>query len=179
MTTRCACISFHHTRFSDSGTQKVTTLSDGGILAVAGLHDVCLPCSDSSSNAEYPEQLTLLSFPSLSPIAESIHTEKEIYGVSFTSTSVRPHFTLPIHVLRHPTQLIIATTHDLLIYTLPDSNIRASTVSRTSNPKGSPKKRKKTKANGGKANVRPLVLEKRVDVAFASTGEGSMFRAIR
>ena len=33
-------------------------------------------------------QLSLLSFPSLTPISEAIHSEKEIYDVTFSATTV-------------------------------------------------------------------------------------------
>lgn len=36
-----------------------------------------------------PLQLTLLSFPSLEPIAETIHVEKDIYDASFSKNNVR------------------------------------------------------------------------------------------
>ncbi|KAF8076223.1 WD40 repeat-like protein [Lyophyllum atratum] len=96
--------------------QKVTVLSpDGTLLAVAGSHD-----------------LTLLSYPSLSPVAERIHTEKEIYDATFSDTT-----------------LVIATTHHLLVYALPTSAEVPQTPSPTkSKGKGKAKKTKSTKQSG-------------------------------
>ncbi|CAA7259537.1 unnamed protein product [Cyclocybe aegerita] len=123
--------------------QKVTVLSpDGSMLAVAGARD-----------------LTLLAYPSLVPLAEPIHTDKEIYDATFCKNS-----------------LILATTHNLFVYSLPDVS---STTS--SSPPPSPKKtrkRAKVAASTSTAKVQSLHLEKKVDLP-SSTGEGSTFRVAR
>ncbi|KAF9004776.1 hypothetical protein BDQ17DRAFT_1424609 [Cyathus striatus] len=68
--------------------QKVTVLSpDGTLLAVAGA-----------------ETLSLLSFPSLVPVAAPVNCDNEIYDAAFTNDT-----------------LIIATTVNLLVYALPDT----------------------------------------------------------
>ncbi|KAJ3517553.1 hypothetical protein NLJ89_g439 [Agrocybe chaxingu] len=123
--------------------QKVTALSpDGSMLAVAGAHD-----------------LALLAYPSLVPLAEPIHTDKEIYDATFCKNS-----------------LILATTHNLFVYTLPDVSSTTSTA-----PPPSPKrtrKRAKAAASASTAKVKSLDLEKKVDLP-SSTGEGSTFRVAR
>jgi len=107
--------------------QKVTALSqDGSILAVAGAHD-----------------LSLLSFPSLAPAAPPLKTEKEIYDVALT-----------------PSSLIIATTHQLLVYALPDSSASEKDGQSVPSPR------------------EPLVLRKTVEVP-AVVGAGGTFRSIR
>ncbi|KAF9557248.1 hypothetical protein CPC08DRAFT_640534 [Agrocybe pediades] len=122
--------------------QKVTTISpDGTLLAVAGSHD-----------------LSLLAFPSLQPIAETIHTDKEIYDVSFSSKSV-----------------VVTTTHKLLVYTLPTTTSSTSAV--TSSPKKS-KKKPKTTTNGQSEKLHTLELSNTVELPSV-TGEGSTFRAGR
>lgn len=67
--------------------QRVTVISpDGKLLAVAGERD-----------------LSLLAFPSLSPVAQSVQVPKgEIYDVTFS-----------------PTHLVLATNLNLLVYALP------------------------------------------------------------
>jgi len=123
--------------------QKVTVISpDGTMLAVSGSHD-----------------LTLLSLPSQKPLCEPIHTDKEIYDVSFSENS-----------------LVIATTHNLLVYGLPGS----ASTSATQVPPSPKKARKKSKssANGHSLSVQPLELQITVDVP-SSTGPGSTFRSAR
>ncbi|KAF8974375.1 WD40 repeat-like protein [Flammula alnicola] len=115
--------------------QKVTVLSqDGTILAVAGSHD-----------------LALLSYPSLTPIYETIHTEREIYDVTFSD------------------KLVIATTHNLLVYSLPTAT--------TPSPKKG-KKKSKASSTTHSEKLQSLELEKTVELP-SSTGEGSTFRVAR
>ncbi|KAJ2924968.1 hypothetical protein H1R20_g12143, partial [Candolleomyces eurysporus] len=119
--------------------QKVTVLSpDGALLAVAGPHD-----------------LVVLSYPSLNPIAEPIHTEKEIYDAAFSEDS-----------------LIILTTHSLLVYSLPKDD--ASPPS-----KGKQKGKSKTKSSGEKISTAALLLLNTVNVPSDTFGEGSTFRQIK
>ncbi|PPQ65220.1 hypothetical protein CVT26_000197 [Gymnopilus dilepis] len=122
--------------------QKVTVLSpDGSLLAVAGSHD-----------------LTLLSFPSLQPVSEPIHTEKEIYDASFSS--------------KH---LVITTTHNLLVYALPKPpSPPPSEVSL--GKKG--KKKSKTSSNGEAEKITALELQQTVDLP-SSISEGGTFRSGR
>ncbi|KAH6915234.1 quinon protein alcohol dehydrogenase-like superfamily [Coprinopsis sp. MPI-PUGE-AT-0042] len=112
--------------------QKVTVLSpDGSLLAVAGAHD-----------------LSLLSFPSLEPVASPVHTEKEIYDVAFGASS-----------------LVIATTHNLLVYELPTGL-------------QSPVTEKGKAAVPNTENSVDLVVAKTIDVPSV-IGEGCTFRSIR
>lgn len=73
----------------DDDYQKVTVISpDGSMVAVAGKQD-----------------MHLLEFPSLEPLASPIHLEKgEIYDAAFSST-----------------HLVLVTTVNLLVYALPTS----------------------------------------------------------
>lgn len=118
--------------------QKVTVLSpDGTLLAVAG-----------------PHHLSLLSYPSLNPVAEPIQTEKEIYDAAFS-----------------PDSLIIATTHNLLVYSLPKTSSAPA--------KGKQKGKAKSKTDNEKSGSSALALVKTVDVPASSIGEGSTFRQIK
>ncbi|KJA30095.1 hypothetical protein HYPSUDRAFT_60938 [Hypholoma sublateritium FD-334 SS-4] len=124
--------------------QKVTVLSpDGTLVAIAGSHDV-----------------SLLSYPSLIPVSESIHTEKEIYDVTFS-----PH------------QMVVATTHNLLVYTLPGAATASPNAATDSSVK-KPKKKVKVSHNGSTEKLSALLLECTVELP-PSTGEGSTFRAVR
>ncbi|KAF5322709.1 hypothetical protein D9619_000869 [Psilocybe cf. subviscida] len=118
--------------------QKVTVLSpDGALLVAAGSHD-----------------LNLLSYPSLQPVAEPIHTEKEIYDATFSDNT-----------------LVVATTHQLLVYSLPEASEAEP------NSTSSSKKNKKTtqKVNGTRQS---LNLVQTLNLP-STTGEGSTFRAAR
>ncbi|KAF9535113.1 WD40-repeat-containing domain protein [Crepidotus variabilis] len=105
--------------------------------------------------------LHLLSFPSLESIAEPIHTEREIYDVAFINDAV-----------------ILATTHNLFVYTLPDSVSSTTTATDTPSSPRPPKKKSKLNPNGGTQKLPTLELKTRVDLPD-STAEGSSFRAIR
>ena len=74
--------------------------------------------------------------------------------------------------LDHLLQLVVTTTHNLLVYALPPAPLSA-----TESPK---KKKKKSKANTGglSEKVSSLILKKSVPLP-SSTGEGSTFRAAR
>ncbi|PAV20951.1 WD40 domain containing protein [Pyrrhoderma noxium] len=66
--------------------QKVTAFSPGRtLLAAAGTRD-----------------LSILSYPSLTPVAQPLHTEHDIYDVAFSNTSI-----------------LVATTGKLLVYKYP------------------------------------------------------------
>ena len=72
----------------------------------------------------------------------------------------------------HLLQVVIATTHNLLVYELPTTPLAT---------KGSPKKRKKktrASADGSSEKVPSLTLQESVPLP-SSTGEGSTFRAAR
>lgn len=77
--------------------QRVTTLSlDGTLLAVAGTHDI-----------------SLLSFPSLEPLAASLNIkDAEIYDAAFS-----------------PDTLVVATSANLLVYALPDASAQKPSTS--------------------------------------------------
>ncbi len=49
-----------------------------------------VPSPRISSHLVLSAQVSLLSYPSLIPISESIHTEKEIYDVTFSPHQVCP-----------------------------------------------------------------------------------------
>ncbi|KAG1820347.1 WD40-repeat-containing domain protein [Suillus subaureus] len=95
--------------------QRVTVISpDGKFLAVAGERD-----------------LSLLAFPSLSPIAQSVQVPKgEIYDVTFSST-----------------HLVLATSLNLLVYALPKP------PSENSGEKSPKKKRGKQKGKGKEKEI--------------------------
>lgn len=120
--------------------QKVTVLSpDGSMLAVASSHD-----------------FSLLSFPSLTPVAEPIHLDKEIYDATFSATT-----------------LVIATTINLLVYALP----MGSSIP-------SQKGKGKSKAKKGKSATRQtslhLELMKTIELpATLGAAAGGTFRAVR
>ncbi|TFK76068.1 hypothetical protein BDN72DRAFT_756973 [Pluteus cervinus] len=116
--------------------QKVTVISqDGQLVAVAGAHD-----------------LAILSYPSLAPVAQQVHTEKEIYDVVFTASTI-----------------VVVTTSSLLIYSLPSIVESSSQVS----SKGKGKRKEIT-------NLTELELLKSVDVpSVGGFQSGSTFRAAR
>ncbi|KAH0587327.1 hypothetical protein H2248_006127 [Termitomyces sp. 'cryptogamus'] len=89
---------------SDYQASKVTVLSsDGTLLAVAGAHD-----------------FSLLFYPSLSPAAEPIHTENEIYDATFSGSTI-----------------VVVTTRDFRVYSLPSSpEVRQTPSSKKSKGKG-------------------------------------------
>ncbi|KAG1892634.1 WD40 repeat-like protein [Suillus subluteus] len=95
--------------------QRVTVISpDGKLLAVAGERD-----------------LSLLAFPSLSPVAQSVKVPKgEIYDVTFSST-----------------HLVLATSLNLLVYALPKP------PSEDSGEKSPKKKRGKQKGKGKEKEI--------------------------
>ncbi|KAG2043015.1 WD40-repeat-containing domain protein [Suillus americanus] len=95
--------------------QRVTVISpDGKLLAVAGERD-----------------LSLLAFPSLSPVAQSVQVPKgEIYDVTFSST-----------------HLVLATSLNLLVYALPKP------PSEDSGEKSPKKKRGKQKGKGKEKEI--------------------------
>ncbi|KAJ7937203.1 WD40 repeat-like protein [Mycena leptocephala] len=116
------------------GTLKVTALSRDGKLVVA---------AGTSS-------LQLLSFPSLAPAALAVHTDKEIYDVTFSQNT-----------------LVVATTDNLLVYALPAAT------------KSSPSKNKK-KGKQKATVLPELELLRTVDPpATVSVSTRSTFRAAR
>ncbi|KAG5643785.1 hypothetical protein DXG03_009664 [Asterophora parasitica] len=124
--------------------QKLGLLSTQGTLPPGDLDDY---------------QLSLLSYPSLSPVAEPIHTEKEIYDASFSGTT-----------------LVVATTHNLLVYALPTPAAIPETPSPTKKGKG--KARKAKSANASAASK--LELLHTIDVlASAGGANGGTFRAAK
>ena len=74
----------------------------------------------------------------------------------------------------HPLQLVVTTTHKLLVYALPTAPLSTKATAE------SPKKKKKAKTNtdGLSEKVPSLSLQKSVPLP-SSTGEGSTFRAAR
>ncbi|KAI4518361.1 WD40 repeat-like protein [Schizophyllum commune Loenen D] len=101
--------------------QRVTVVSpDETMVAVAGTHDV-----------------TLLSFPSLEPLAAPLHFGDEIYDASFSDNT-----------------LAIATTGKVHLHDLPTSS---------SSPSTTPSSKKKSKGKG-KAPVAPLPVQRSIDV---------------
>jgi len=71
-------------------------------------------------------------------------------------------------------QLVVATTHNLLVYALPTVSSAAAV------PASAKKKKKKTKASNNDLSekVPSLSLQKSVEIP-SSVGEGSTFRAAR
>jgi prolactin regulatory element-binding protein len=107
--------------------------------------------------------LSLLTYPLLGLAAQPIHTTHDIYDATFSSTT-----------------LIIATTHNLLVYALPSR----PTESPTSSPsKSKAKNRKRGKQRGGsKSQLEPqLELLRTIELPALPGGmvEGATFRAAR
>ena len=83
-------------------------------------------------------------------------------------------FYLQMH-FEHLLQLVVTTTHNLLVYALPTAPL--STAAATENPK---KRKKKSKANTDDLSEKVLSLSLQKSVPLpSSTGEGSTFRAAR
>ncbi|RDB22641.1 Guanine nucleotide-exchange factor SEC12 [Hypsizygus marmoreus] len=125
--------------------QKVTVLSpDGTLLAVAGAHD-----------------LSLLSYPSMTPVAEPVHTDKEIYDASFSGTT-----------------LVIATTLNLLVYALPLT--KAPQSPSPTKAKGKGKAKKKKSPSQATLSLSRLDLLKTVELPNSIGGStGATFRSAR
>ncbi|KAG6911688.1 hypothetical protein DXG01_007938 [Tephrocybe rancida] len=138
--------------YQASRLSKVTVLSpDGTLLAVAGAHD-------RQAFDDLCIQLSLLSYPSLDPLAESIHTENEIYDATFSDST-----------------LVIATTQDLSVYSLP----APPEVPQTPSPKKSKGKGKNKNAKQA-SQVSPPKLELLHTVKVpAIQGVVSTFRSAR
>ncbi|KAJ3723158.1 WD40 repeat-like protein [Lentinula raphanica] len=119
----------------DLDFQKVTVLSsDGSLLAVAG-----------------PNDISLLSYPSLIPVVQSLRVEKEIYDATFTKS-----------------KLIVGTTADLRVYPLPDTN------------SASPSKSKKKGKRKVSTSLPSLVCERVIEIPSSFGGAaGSSFRAAK
>ncbi|KAJ3550618.1 hypothetical protein NMY22_g344 [Coprinellus aureogranulatus] len=96
-----------------------------------------------------PHHLTVLSYPDLDPVVDPITTEKEIYDAAFS-----------------PGLLVVATTHSLLVYSLPEAFLETE-------------KGKKGKGKSQKSGPSALSLVKAVDVPASIIGEGSTFRQIK
>ncbi|KAJ6629148.1 WD40-repeat-containing domain protein [Mycena sp. CBHHK59/15] len=135
--------------------QKLSLLRTHGTLISGDLEDfqkVTVLSPDSKFLAAAgTKSLQLLSFPSLAPAALAIKTEKEIYDVTFSKNT-----------------LVVATTENLLVYTLPTD----------SGSQSSPSKNKKKGKQ--KAKV-PLELEllRTVEPPALMGSNGSTFRAAR
>lgn len=72
-------------------------------------------------------------------------------------------------------QLVIATTTNLLVYSLP---VATQTPASSNSPKKGKKKSNKTATNGLAEKPQVLALQNKVDLP-SLTGEGSTFRAAR
>ena len=73
-------------------------------------------------------------------------------------------------------QLVVATTHNIFVYDLPE--LRSSITNST--PSSVPKKRKKLKSNANGPNTAPRLLTLRQTLNVpSSTAEGATFRSIR
>ncbi|PPQ66763.1 hypothetical protein CVT24_008720 [Panaeolus cyanescens] len=101
--------------------------------------------------------LSLFSYPSLELLGKPIHCEKEIYDASFSSTS-----------------LLIATTHNLLVYALPNFSSSISEKTTTS-PAAKGKKKSTSISNGQSEKSQSFELQKTIDIPSV-VGEGSTFR---
>ncbi|KAJ7228813.1 WD40 repeat-like protein [Mycena pura] len=135
--------------------QKLGLLSTHGTLISGDLDDfqkVTVLSPDGKTLAVAgTKSLQLLSYPSLAPLALAVNTDKEIYDATFSKNT-----------------LVVATTHNLLVYALP-----------TANSKGSPSKNKK---KGKQKAVVPSALEllRTIDAPVSVSGStGSTFRAAR
>ncbi|KAF5393724.1 hypothetical protein D9757_000170 [Collybiopsis confluens] len=120
----------------DSDYQKVTVLSpDGSLLVVAGAYD-----------------FTLLSYPSLELVALSVKTDEEIYDATFSQSKASIYATSLTLILTFKRQLIVATTANLQIFSLPGTESNA-----TVSPK--PKKKGKQKVS---SDLLPALIRERV-----------------
>ncbi|KAJ3811797.1 WD40 repeat-like protein [Lentinula aff. lateritia] len=98
-----------------------------------------------------PNDLSLLLYPSLMPAAQSLKVDKEIYDATFTKST-----------------LIVATTAELRVYTLPETKSASPIQS---------KKKGKQKVS---TSLPSLVCERVVDIPSSLGGpSGSSFRAAR
>ncbi|KAJ3853001.1 WD40 repeat-like protein [Lentinula lateritia] len=98
-----------------------------------------------------PNDLSLLLYPSLMPAAQSLKVDKEIYDATFTKST-----------------LIVATTAELRVYTLPETKSASPTQS---------KKKGKQKVS---TSLPSLVCERVVDIPSSLGGpSGSSFRAAK
>lgn len=73
--------------------------------------------------------------------------------------------------------MVIATTHNLLVYTLPGAATTSSDAA-TNNSVKKPKKKVKVSHNGSTEKLSALLLERTAELP-SSLGEGSTFRAVR
>lgn len=147
---------------------------DGSVVAIAGSHDVRIYFMLHSPHFKNIFlQFSLLSYPSLIPISESVHTEREIYDVTFSANQV---CLFQCQLFREITiyKVVIATTHNLLVYALP--GLTAAPLSSPVSPKKSKKNSKTSQNDTDKLST--LKLEHTVELP-SSTGEGSTFRAAR
>jgi prolactin regulatory element-binding protein len=103
-----------------------------------------------------------------------IHTENIIYDLSMSNNSVGLFFYLRMH-FEHVPQLVVTTTHNLLVYALPTAPLSTTA---TGSPKKKRKKRSKASNDGLDEKVSSLSLQKTVPLP-SSTGEGSTFRAAK
>jgi len=124
-------------------------------------------------------QLSLLTYPLLGLAAQPIHTAHDIYDATFSSTTVSPIVFISWRHLTPLQQLVIATTHNLLVYALPSR----PTVSPTSSPsKSKGRSRKKSKREKSKSQLDlGLELLRTVELPALPGGlvEGATFRAAR
>lgn len=118
-------------------------------------------------------QLTLLSYPTLSSAAQPIFTTHDIYDTAFSPTTVSPPTLALSHSFLTPTyQLVIATTHNLLIYGLPPVLMPDS----PSGKKGKNKKKNRSKSKS--ISVPELELLRTVELPQLPADGGS-FRAAK
>lgn len=74
--------------------------------------------------------------------------------------------------------MILATTHNLYVYSLPESELSTSTASESASSPKRPRKKSKPNPIGAEKKVEPLVLKKRIDLP-ESAAEGSTFRSVK
>ncbi|KAJ7368124.1 WD40 repeat-like protein [Mycena albidolilacea] len=137
--------------------QKLGLLGTHGTLVSGDLEDyqkvTVLSPDGKFLIAAGTNSLQLLSFPSLAPAAPLIKTDKEIYDVTFSQNT-----------------FVVATTDNLLVYSLPQTK-----------GTGSPSKtKKKGKQKENATAISELELLRTIDPPAAVSGaSGSTFRAAR
>lgn len=143
---------------------------DGSLLAVAGPHDVRSSLLFSSMRLiTLIACRTLISFPQSCFRANS-HGEGDL-RCSFLAR-LCTYFWISEIQTTDTIQLIIATTHSLLVYSLPKDDPPPSS-------KGKQKGKSKNKGSSEKVSTSALPLLNTVNVPSDTFGEGSTFRQIK
>ncbi|KIM90988.1 hypothetical protein PILCRDRAFT_811489 [Piloderma croceum F 1598] len=149
-------------RVYDLQEKKLTLVGTRGTLTVSTDNDDYQKVTVLSPDAKLlavagNRDLSLLTYPSLIPAASSIQTSHDIYDATFSSTT-----------------LVIATTHNLLVYALPSASADSSTT------KGKGKGKRKGKQKSKAQTELELELLQTIELpVLPGAVEGASFRAAR